>query len=378
MADPDHVALVRSRSSEPLSKVLLGYGALDLSTADLTGLDFSGADLGSADFSEAKLDDASFAGANLMYADFSHASMARSDLTDADMESARLFDTRFEKAFLVRTDLSSAELHFTRLPASYLTEATLTGAHLWEVAVDKTDFSRAHFGLTLIAGCNLSGARGLQSVVHEYPSTVGVDALLETLRGEGGTFTREQLSFFTEAGVPDSLLSALPGLLEANPRQFFSCFISFGATDKSFADKLYGDLRTRRVRCWKYDADAVIGRGIWANIDQAIIVHQKVIVICSRSSLQRPAVLREIERALLKEDELKAAGAPDVDVLVPIRLDDYVLDEWQHPRKADVTAKHIGDFRSWRSDTAAYTAEFNRLLLALDPNSVLGFPAASS
>ena len=62
-------------------------------------------------------------------------------------------------------------------------------------------------------------------------------------------------------------------------------------------------------------------------------------VICSQHSLQSPAVIREIERALQKEDREHR------NVLFPVRIDDYLFDEWDHPRKADVVSKVIGDFR---------------------------------
>jgi hypothetical protein len=169
----------------------------------------------------------------------------------------------------------------------------------------------------------------------------------------------------------------LPSLLESQPIQFFSCFISYGGDDALFSDKLYRDLRKQGIRCWKYDEDAIIGRGVWVNIDRAISAHEKVIVICSQSSLGRPGVEREVERALQREDAVRRDSAAnpgstsDVDVLVPIRLDDYVLKGWEHARKADVVGKHIGDFREWDTDADSYTTAFKRLLRALDPKSLL-------
>ena len=52
-------------------------------------------------------------------------------------------------------------------------------------------------------------------------------------------------------------------------------------------------------------------------------------MICSKDSLQSVPVIREIERALQKEDR------EHKNVLFPIRIDDYLFDEWDHPRKAD-------------------------------------------
>ena len=54
----------------------------------------------------------------------------------------------------------------------------------------------------------------------------------------------------------------------------------------------------------------------------------------------------------------------------PIRLDDYLFKTWQHPSKADVLAKHVGDFRQWK-DPAAYQTALKRLIrdLAAEPSA---------
>ena len=74
-------------------------------------------------------------------------------------------------------------------------------------------------------------------------------------------------------------------------------------------------------------------------IDTAIRHYDKLVVICSENSLQSPPVIREIERALQKEDR------DHKNVLFPIRTDDYLFEAWEHPRKADVVSKVAGDFR---------------------------------
>ncbi|MFZ0964599.1 MAG: hypothetical protein WAO35_27390 [Terriglobia bacterium] len=52
-------------------------------------------------------------------------------------------------------------------------------------------------------------------------------------------------------------------------------------------------------------------------------------------------------------------------VLFPIRIDDYLFDEWEHPRKAGVVSKVIGDFRG-ANVLAAYSKAFPRFLEALN------------
>ena len=70
-------------------------------------------------------------------------------------------------------------------------------------------------------------------------------------------------------------------------------------------------------------------------------------------------VIREIERALQKEDREHR------NVLFPVRIDDYLFDEWDHPRKADVVRVVAGDFRG-SDDLATYAKSFPRFLDALN------------
>ncbi len=316
------------------------------------------------------------------------ADLREANLLNADLSEASLFEANLTKAHLIGTSLQHADLRGAYLDGANLMSANLTDAelswaslidsHLHSVKLRGVNVSQATFGRTALANCDLSMLRGLQTTVHSGPSSIGIDTLATTLKEGGGAFTTSMYAFFEETGVPKTILDYLPSLLEAQPIEFFSCFISFSGNDGMFADRLYRDLRSRGIRCWKYDEDALIGRGVWANIDRAISLHEKTIVVCSRSSLERPGVQREIERALQREDKFKVEQAiksdpeMDTDVLVPVRLDDYVLKEWEHSRKADVVAKHLGDFRDWDKSERKYRREMERLLIALDPRSKLG------
>ncbi|MFH1141228.1 MAG: hypothetical protein V1724_06125, partial [Chloroflexota bacterium] len=94
-------------------------------------------------------------------------------------------------------------------------------------------------------------------------------------------------------------------------------------------------------------------------------------------------VLDEIEQALQKEEKLfkenekrrneaaqrgEEPQLVDADVLFPVRLDDYVLQGWNHCLKPKVCQKFMGDFRGWQKPQE-YQAALRRLLNALDPES---------
>ena len=94
-------------------------------------------------------------------------------------------------------------------------------------------------------------------------------------------------------------------------------------------------------------------------IDRGIRVYDKLIVVCSKRSLNSGPVLREIDRALNREDKEHR------NILFPIRIDNYLFEGWEHPRKQDVLAKVAGDFRGWNRSARKYEAAFKRLLKGL-------------
>jgi hypothetical protein len=62
-------------------------------------------------------------------------------------------------------------------------------------------------------------------------------------------------------------------------------------------------------------------------------------VVCSKNSLHTGTAMREIERALKREDK------EHKNILFPITFDNCIFDEWEHNRKTDVLAKVVGEFR---------------------------------
>jgi hypothetical protein len=222
-----------------------------------------------------------------------------------------------------------------------LTAANLCGANLTNALVGLTEFVRV----------DLSGVTGLDSTRHASPSTID----LETIYRSKGRISEV---FLRGAGVPEDFIVYMKSLA-GKAIEFCSCFISYSSQDADFAQRLFNDLQARNVRCWKFDENAKWGEPVWGEIDTAIRHYDKLVVICSKHSLESPPVIREIERALQKEDREHR------NVLFPIRIDDYLFDEWEHPRKADVVSKVIGDFRG-SDNLAAYAKAFPRFLDALN------------
>ena len=76
---------------------------------------------------------------------------------------------------------------------------------------------------------------------------------------------------------------------------YYSCFISYSSKDDAFAKRLYADLQSNHVRCWFAPEDLKIGDRIRTGIDEAIRVHDKLLLILSKSSVASGWVEREVK-----------------------------------------------------------------------------------
>ncbi|HST51493.1 MAG TPA: toll/interleukin-1 receptor domain-containing protein [Pyrinomonadaceae bacterium] len=207
---------------------------------------------------------------------------------------------------------------------------------------------------------DLSDVIGLEFVEHERPSIISIDTLYRSKNKISEVFLRG-------CGIREDFITYMRSLA-GKEIEFYTCFISFTEADDAFSERLYNDMQAKGVRCWRWKEDAKWGKTLMRSIDEAVRNYDKLIVVCSEQSLNSPAVIREIERALQKEDDLARQGK-NAEVLFPIRLDDYIFTGWRHHRKADVTAKHIGDFRKWDHHDL-YQKAFDRLMRDLKAEEV--------
>jgi CheY-like chemotaxis protein len=137
--------------------------------------------------------------------------------------------------------------------------------------------------------------------------------------------------------------------------EFYSCFISYSSKDHEIAERLYLDLLNKGIKCWFAPEDLKIGERLRLAFDQAIRIHDKLMVLLSENSVGSQWVEKEVETAFERE-RLESRV-----VLFPIRLDDTVMNTDQ-PWAADIRrTRHIGDFRDWKNHDSYKTA-FERLL----------------
>ncbi|HET9183301.1 MAG TPA: toll/interleukin-1 receptor domain-containing protein [Candidatus Angelobacter sp.] len=149
---------------------------------------------------------------------------------------------------------------------------------------------------------------------------------------------------------------------EAPWGNFYSCFISHSTKDLDFAQRLYTDLEKMGVRCWFAPKDLRIGEKLRSSFDEAINSHDKLLILLSESSLNSIWVEKEVETAFEKEKQQRRT------VLLPICLDDAVMETNQAWASDIRRARNIGDFRNWRNPDS-YKNSFDRLLQDLQLRS---------
>jgi TIR domain/Pentapeptide repeats (8 copies) len=335
MANPEHLKILEQgvnvwnqwRVSTPTTKPDLGYAVLNYE--DLRGVNFSDTFLNSAYLYEANLSSAILIKANL-----SNTYLRGANLSDADLSSAIIHEANL------------VEANFTNV---YLKSALLHGAHFVSTDLSGVNFDEAMMESTIFSNVDLRDVSGLETIRHTGPSTVGIDTLYKS----GGSIPEV---FLRGCGIPDEFISYAHSLVGSQQLiQFYSCFISYSNKDQKFADRLHSDLQSRGIRCWFAPEDLQIGAKTRIKIDESIRVHDKLLVILSKHSIESEWVEKEVETAMERERQQKRI------VLFPIRLDDMVMNV-PNGWAADIRrSRNIGDFRRWQNHDS-YRKTFDRLV----------------
>ena len=137
--------------------------------------------------------------------------------------------------------------------------------------------------------------KGLETVIHNGPSTIGTDTLL---RSEGDISE----TFLRGAGLSDTFITYVRSLAQ-NPIEYYTCFISYSSKDQDFAERLYADLQRKNIRCWFAPEDLKIGDEFRNRIDESIRIYDKLLVILSQHSIDSSWVEYEVNKALKKEQD---------------------------------------------------------------------------
>ena len=126
-------------------------------------------------------------------------------------------------------------------------------------------------------------------------------------------------------------------------------------------DPLYADLQVRGVRCWFAPEDLKSGDRFRQRIDEAIRLHDKLLLILSEHSVRSDWVREEVESCMEREQREKK------NLLFPITLDEAVTNASEASAASIRRQRHMGNFRAWK-DHDGYVVGFERLLRDLKPS----------
>src|ERR1035437_8799486 len=339
MANPEHLRVIGQgvKAWNDWRTTFSGMPDLSLATLDdknLDGANFSGTNLGRASFWGSRLRNSNLENAHLYHSHLLRSVLANSNLRGADLLSATL----------AGTELDGVDLSGANLMGACISGAELVGANL----------SNCVFGLTVLTALNLSSAKGLETIQHRSPSFLDFQTF-----GKSGQLP---LAFLRGCGVPDSIITYIPSLL-GQPIKFYSCFISYSTLDQDFADRLYADLQNKGVRCWFAPHNAQSGKKLHEQIDEAIRVYDRLLLILSPASMNSEWVKTEIAKARKREMQEKRR------ILFPVRLVSFnLLHDWEcfdgdtgKDSAREIREYYVPDFSNWR-DHDTYKTEFQRLI----------------
>jgi hypothetical protein len=317
-------------------------------------IDLSGAALKEAALKEADLSEADLRGAHLTEADLRDADLRGADLSGANLQDAHLSNVNLCDANLTHAKLDGAFLSRANLHKAHLRGVTLILTNLTEANLSRVDLTKACFLNTILGNMDLTEAQGLDCCEHWGPSIIDHHTLAKS--------GRLPLSFLRGCGLPDVLINFLPSLLD-EPIQFYSCFISYAHQDEPFAQRLHDTLQGKGVRCWYAPEDIHGGKKLHEQINEAIRVYDKLLLILSEHSMNSEWVQTEIANARRQEATQKRQ------ILFPIRLVDYeIISTWTcfdantgKDSAREIREYFIPDFSNWK-DHDSFEKAFARLL----------------
>lgn len=275
---------------------------------------------------------------------YSNINFSKTDLSNTIINGANLSFANLEKAKFKVADLRRANFSFANLTGASFHRANLTLANFYSA-----EMKDSFFWETVLARTNFDRAKNLHKSKHGGPSIIDHRTFIKSREIPN--------EFLKKIGLPNQLINAFESFVES--RNDKSCFISHSTKDVVFVEKLYQDLQDKNVRCWYAPEDLDYGDKIRDEIDKAIDDFDKLLIILSKNSINSYWVEDEIEAAI--DYEIKKGKV----VLMPIMIEEDVLQSEKPWFKKIKRSRNIGDFSNWKK-TEEYKKKLERLIKAIN------------
>jgi hypothetical protein len=308
--------------------------------ADLPGIDLNDSTLRGVMFGDIHLEGASFRRADAAF-----------NIFDANLEGADFHAADLSWSNFGWSNLTNANLHGANLRHAQFMSGRLEGCNFTRASLDETSF----LDVSLVSLCHAEG------VAHHGPSYVDHRTVMRSL---GSANVKDVL---LRMGMPAIFVEYMVDCAHSTGGSIFSLlqstFLSYGAPDEAFAQRLYEALHANGVRTFFFGAHAVPGKKLHRLMREGVNEYDRVVLICSKASLSRKGVLNEIEETLQRE--ARDGGAS---YLIPIRIDDYVLNEWSPADRGlaqTIRDRVVADFTRLDVNPGKFERSLQMLITAL-------------
>lgn len=207
------------------------------------------------------------------------------------------------------------------------------------------------------------GAQTQRQFANQLGVTQGYVSKLESGRVEPSIFHLQRIARTFDIPLHHLLRDETTGEDANRPSGYRSVFISYGGPDERFARAIYEEFTRRGVRSFFFPESAVPGKRLHRTMLEGVNDYDRVLLICSRTSLNRFGVLNELEQVLARE--AREGGA---ELLIPITLDDYVFSGWS-PQQSDIVIqirdRVVADFRNASPDSDMFASRLMQLFEVL-------------
>ncbi|MEO1437774.1 MAG: toll/interleukin-1 receptor domain-containing protein [Bacteroidota bacterium] len=198
----------------------------------------------------------------------------------------------------------------------------------------------------------------MEKIKHQGPSSID----FHTLKNSPNL----PIEFLRGIGLPDIYIDYLPDFYDLEPIKMYSSFLSHSKANVEFAEKLYYALQKKGVRVWYDEKQMKPGDKIHRAIVDGINTYDKMILVCSKESLNSWWVETEFENIMNKEWQYQKDNETFQSLLIPITIDVAVFNgNCPKHLETKIQSYKIGDFRNWQDETA-FNEALNKLVAALN------------